>query len=448
MGFPVVAKPRNQDRQLGVTIDIENEGDLKTAFEHARQYGAEVLIEEQLKGENYRVMVINGEIVSVLERQRAHMVGDGERNVAELVDQLNSDPRRGHGAYLPFSFLVLNDDADGMLAAQGFDRSSVLKRGERAIISKFPSARWGDDTREVAGFVHPEVREAILLGVRALGLDIAGVDYITPDIALAPSEAGGGFLEINCAPLMQPRFARGPQEIARPIFNMLFPGGRPEHVPIVAICGEGRQPGVHEILGPALTEAGYVVGCATRDGTWVAGKQLSADDATTPKGARTLLQDPRIDAAIIETSINVVVDHGLVFDACDVAVIETPPEDSVASVQALEFLAGLARRAVIIEFDHPLRDQLTKNRDAGDCVFISLHPKYSGLDAHISRGGAAIIFDGQADPSTFTLIKEEPAGTQITCPEYDLADEERLRATAFAIAACIAIDISAEAIFR
>ncbi len=86
MGFPVVAKPRNQDRQLGVTIDIEIEGDLKTAFEHARQYCAEVLIEEQLKGENYRVMVINGEIVSVLERQRAHMVGDEKRNVAELVD--------------------------------------------------------------------------------------------------------------------------------------------------------------------------------------------------------------------------------------------------------------------------------------------------------------------------------------------------------------------------
>lgn len=186
IGFPVVVKPRGQDRQLGVTVGIEGESELAAAFARARKYGGDVLIEEMLAGENYRVIVIGGAIASAVERHRAHVVGDGAHTVAELVDIANSDPRRSHSGSMPLVLLELDAAADAELAAQGHTRDSVPEAGEHVVLSQFPNARVSDKTRDVTDIIHPELREAMLLGVRAIGLDIAGIDYITPDITRPP----------------------------------------------------------------------------------------------------------------------------------------------------------------------------------------------------------------------------------------------------------------------
>jgi cyanophycin synthetase len=322
-------------------------------------------------------------------------------------------------------------------------------------LSQFPYARVSDDTRDVTDIIHPELREAMLLGVRALGLDIAGVDYITPDITRPPAEVGGGFCEINCTPMLQPHYATMPRDIASPIFNMLFAQGRPGHVPIVAICGDGRRQRVHKLLRQLLTEAGYTVGGATRDGLWAAGTRLNAENATGPMGARTLLQDPRIDAAILQTPIDVVVEHGLGIDACDVVVIQAAPtrdpnELPPTTVQALETLVNLAQRAVVIGVDHPLRDKLAQDHDASKFIVVSMRPNTPDVDVHISSDGAAIVFDGEANPPTFTLIEGSRAQRRIPCPELDPTDDNkaRIRATAFAIGCALAMDISADTICR
>ena len=455
IGFPVVVKPSNQDRQVGVTVGIESESELATAFEHARKYSSRVIIEELLKGENYRAIVIDGAIVSAVERHRAHVVGDGDRTVAELVDIANSDPRRSHSGSMPLVLLELDAEAHAALAAQDYTQASVPKAGERVILSQFPYARVSDETRDVTDIIHPELGEAMLLGVRALGLDIAGVDYITPDITRPPAEVGGGFCEINCTPMLQPHYATVPRDIASPIFNMLFADGRPKHVPIVAICGEGRRSHVQELLKLALADAGYVVGSATRAGLWAAGKRLTSENATGPTGARTLLQDPRIDAAILETPIRVVVGQGLGIDACDVAIIEAATtrdanELPPTTVQALETLVNLARRAVVIDVDHPLCDKLAQGNDAGKFIVVSMRPNTPDLEAHLSSDRAAVVFDGEADPPAFTLIKGNRPEQRILCPELDQTDGNgaHIRATAFAIAGALALDISADAIAR
>ena len=455
IGFPVVAKPSNQDRQLGVTVGIESASELATAFKHARKYGGGVIIEELLKGENYRAIVVDGAIVSVLERHRANVVGDGDHKVAELIEIANSDPRRSYSGSMPLVLLELDAEAHAALASQNFTPATVPKAGERVILSQFPYARVSDDTRDVTDIIHPELREAMLLSVRALGLDIAGVDYITPDITRPPAEVGGGFCEINCTPMLQPHFATMPRDIASPIFNMLFADGRPGHVPIIAICGDGRQQRVQKLLNLILAEAGYAVGAATRDGLWATGKRLSSADATGPMGARTLLQDPRIDAAILETPIRVVVAQGLGIDACDVVVIQTAStrdtdEHPPTTVQALETLVNLAQRAVVIGVDHPLRDKLIRGHDAGRFIVVSMRLNTPDVDAHISSGGTAIVFEGEANPPAFTLIEGSRPEKRIPCPELDPTEgnEVRIRATAFAIASALAMDISVDAIGR
>jgi len=455
IGFPVVAKPRRQDRQVGVTVDIENEKELLKAYNRARKYGGNVIIEEMLQGENYRVIVINGEIVSALERHPAHVVGDGKQTVSKLVEVLNRDPRRGLGGNTPLTVLELDNEADAVLAARGYTRSTVPKRGERVDISSFPNARVSDATRDVTDIIHPDVSEAMLLGVRALGLDIAGVDYITPDISRAPKEVGGGFCEINCTPMLQPHYATMPRDMASPIFNMMFSGGRPEHVPIIAICSEERQSRVHGLLRLALEKAGYTIGCTTREGIWADGKQLRRDDSTNPMSARTLLQDVRINAAILDTPIDVVVKQGLGIDSCDVVVIDTIGENgnghkSDETVLALETLAKLAHRAVVIDFDHPHRAKLSHDQDAGNFIIVSTRLNPSDLDGHISKHGAAIVFDVEANSPAFTLISGDGSMKRIPCPELDRTDNQNvdIRAIAFAIAGAFAIGLSTDALWK
>ncbi len=454
IGFPVVVKPRRQDRQIGVTVGIENERDLTLAFKYARKYGRDVIVEELLRGGNYRAIVIDGEIVSIMERHRAHVSGDGKHTVAELVEIANQDPRRSHSGSMPLVLLAVDAEAEAALAAQGRTPASVPQEGERVFLSQFPYARVSEETRDVTDIIHPELAEAMLLGVRALGLDIAGVDYITPDITRPPAEAGGGFCEINCTPMLQPHFATRPRDIAGPVFKLLFDGGRPVHVPIAVVCGDGRQQRVRRLLTPAFEEAGYGVGSASRDGLWAAGKQLTTEDATGPQGARTLLQDPRIEAAILETPARVVAGQGLGVEGCDVAIIQGVPEPDAEAppspaLPALKAIAALAQRAVVIGADHPLRSELTADRDPGDVIVVSIEPNAPYVAAHLSRGGAALAFDGSATPPVFTLTRAG-SETQIVCPALDggTRDGRCITAVAFAMAGALALDISADAVAR
>jgi cyanophycin synthetase len=211
---------------------------------------------------------------------------------------------------------------------------------------------------------------------------------------------------------------------------------------------------VQELLKLALADAGYVVGSATRAGLWAAGKRLTSADATGPTGARTLLQDPRIDAAILETPIDVVVEQGLGIEACDVfvmseAYMSNTGEIPDTTIQAFETLANLAQRAVVIDVDHPLRDKLIKGRDANNLIVVSMRANSPDLDAHISSDGAAVVFDGGVNPPAFTLIKADHPRKQIPCRELDPTDdnEAHIRATAFAIASALAMDISTDSIW-
>lgn len=138
-------------------------------------------------------------------------------------------------------------------------------------------------------------------------------------------------------------------------------------------------------------------------------------------------------------------------DRCDVVIIDSMGESSTemtpdATVQALETLTKLALCVVVIDFDHPLRAKLSQGRDAGDFIFVSTQPNPPDLDEHVSNNGAAIVFDGAANPPAFTLIDGDHPRKRIVCPELEKIEnlEIHIRATAFAIASAFAIGISTD----
>jgi cyanophycin synthetase len=177
IGYPVAVKPNRQDRQVGISIDIQNDSDLVTAFDNAVKYGSDVLIEEMLTGMNYRVLVFDGAIISALAREHAHVVGDGENTIAALVDRANHDPRRGLVNDTPLFTIELNAEAEANLVALGYSKDTVPDDGEHVILRYFPSISRGGTAQDVTDDIHPEVCEAMLLGgiILAVGLKINGM---------------------------------------------------------------------------------------------------------------------------------------------------------------------------------------------------------------------------------------------------------------------------------
>jgi hypothetical protein len=163
-----------------------------------------------------------------------------------------------------------------------------------------------------------------------------------------------------------------------------------------------RNPLLYELIEQALAADGYAVGSTTGEGLWAAGRQLSNKDSTVPFRMREFLQDPRVEALVLDTLIEIMVEKGLAIDTCDVAIVGavragSPDELPAASIQALEMLAHLAQRAVVIDIDHPLRGKLTEQLDVQNITLVSMRPETADHEQHISHGGTAIVLDEKAN---------------------------------------------------
>jgi len=95
LGGPVVLKPYNGNHGRGITINIRGDDEIREAFQAAQAHSKSVIVETFQEGDDHRLLVINGELVAATRRTPGHVVGDGKSSIAELVDAVNADPRRG-----------------------------------------------------------------------------------------------------------------------------------------------------------------------------------------------------------------------------------------------------------------------------------------------------------------------------------------------------------------
>ncbi len=93
----MVVKPLDGNHGRGVSINLKTEEQVRTAFEKAYERSSVVIVETFQEGHDYRILVINGKVLAVAQRVPGHVVGDGVHTIAQLVDLVNTDPRRGVG---------------------------------------------------------------------------------------------------------------------------------------------------------------------------------------------------------------------------------------------------------------------------------------------------------------------------------------------------------------
>jgi cyanophycin synthetase len=182
----------------GVTTGVRTRLHLWRAAAAAAVYGDELLIEEQIAGDNYRLLYLDGRLIDAFVRRLPTVTGDGRSTVRRLLRGANDDRlRQGFGA----SQVLLTDDLDmrRTLARQGLSFASVPEAGRVVTLKTVVNENRGSDNSAALGLC-PALVEQGARAARALGVRLAGVDVITTDPAVPLAAAGGVMLEVNAPP--------------------------------------------------------------------------------------------------------------------------------------------------------------------------------------------------------------------------------------------------------
>jgi cyanophycin synthetase len=415
MGFPVVTKPYNGNHGRGISIRLTSDEEVAHGFTVAREHSRSVIVETFLEGDDHRLLVVNGELVAATRRTPGHVVGDGEHTVAELIDIVNQDPRRGVGHEKVLTRLELDAQAHKMLARAELTGESVPAKGHTVYLRSTANLSTGGTATDVTDVIHPDNREMAERAVRAIGLDVGGVDFLSKDITESYRKIGGGICEVNAAPGFRMHVAPSEgsaRDVAAPVIDMLFPPGAAARVPIAAITGTNGKTTTARMLAHLTKMAGYIPGLTTTDGVYIDGQRTVSGDMTGPVSARMVLADPQIDLAVLETARGGLLRAGMGVSEVNVgAVLNVQPDHlGLKGIDTLEQLAEVKRVVVevatdcaVLNADDALVLKMSGYTEAKHICYVTLNPQHALVREHIRAGGRACALEAGVNGQMITL---------------------------------------------
>ena len=415
--YPVVVKPLNANHGRGVSINLTTPEQVESAFAFAREQGTSraVLVESYVEGFDHRMLVVNNELVAVAKRVPGHVVGDGSSTVKQLVEKVNEDPRRGIGHEKVLTRLELDRPAMELLALSGFDENTVLPKGEIFFLRNTANLSTGGTAIDLTDSVHPDNREMAERAIRAIGLDVGGVDFLTRDITQSYKEIGGAIVEVNAAPGFRMHVAPSegkPRDVAGKVMDMLFPPGSPTRIPVASITGTNGKTTTSRMLAHILKTAGHTVGMTSTDGVYIDGRLTVKGDMTGPTSAHIVLRDPTVDIAVLETARGGLLRSGLGYRRCDVSACLNVASDHLGlkGIDTLEQLAEVkrivievARDTAVLNADDQLCLNMADYTQAEHVCYVTMNPAHALVKEHIRAGGRAVVLEQGFNGDMITL---------------------------------------------
>lgn len=214
----IVLKPSQNIGGKGVSILPKTEEGVLESYKYAKEKDklGVVLAEEYIPGDNYRVLVLGNEVLSVVKRNPAKIIGDGLNTIQKLIEVKNHD--RKEKLLLP---IHIDTELKHKLEDQGYTLDSILEKDKEINIRNNANMTTGGTTSEVLDLVNPYYKEICIKAVQALDLEYAGVDLITADIT---KETRCAINEINFNPGLRIHYkvdSGEPQKVAIPIMEYI-----------------------------------------------------------------------------------------------------------------------------------------------------------------------------------------------------------------------------------
>jgi D-alanine-D-alanine ligase-like ATP-grasp enzyme len=200
LGSDCVIKPANgTGGGRGITTGIRTVGQLCRAAAAAACYADELMIEEQITGDNYRLLYLDGQLLDAYVRRLPSVVGDGRSTIKVLVNRLNEQRERA-GTGVSQTLLSIDMDMRRTLAKQGLKLSSIAPAGQTITLKTVVNENGGADNTTVSHLLCRSIIEAGAEATKAVGIRWAGIDVVTTDPTIPLAESGGVILEVNGTP--------------------------------------------------------------------------------------------------------------------------------------------------------------------------------------------------------------------------------------------------------
>jgi cyanophycin synthetase len=420
IGFPVILKPLDASHGRGISSRLDSEAEVRAAWPAAREFGRRIVVEQFALGRDHRVLVVDGKVVACAERKPAHVVGDGTQRIRELIDEANRDPRRGVGHSKVLTRLPADAPTAEYLSRTGHTLDSVPAAGETVFLRATANLSTGGTSIDRTDEMHPDNVTACEMAAGAVGLDVAGIDVLTPDVSVPFRENGAVIIEVNASPgiRMHTHPAEGTaRNVGSPMIDMLYPPGADPTIPVIAVTGTNGKTTTVRLIAHLFRHTGLTVGFTTTDGVYLQNRLVMEGDMTGPFAANIILSNPTIDVAVLETARGGLLRAGLGFDECDVGVVLNVSADhlglrGINTVEQLADVKGVIPAVVkregraVLNADDPLVAPM-RERTAADVVFVSTAPDGENplVAGHLARNGIAVVVEPDAAGTETFVIR-------------------------------------------
>lgn len=195
---PLVVKPLDSFGSRGLTMDVSTAPALTAAISKARDFATTVLLQRQVSGQEVRLTVIKGRVVSVLLRQTPQVVGDGHSTTQQLISQENVARRQIQTPHLAYPELD-----DSLIAEHFLTDKTILERGRVLELSRSTMVKGGASLFNISEAIHDTYKQTACLLARQLSPSFLVVDMIIEDYLEPQTDTNYAFIEFNTSPALK-----------------------------------------------------------------------------------------------------------------------------------------------------------------------------------------------------------------------------------------------------
>jgi len=212
----IVVKPLDAEQGHGITVAVETENEMEQAIILAEKYGSDVILEEYVKGQDLRVIVIDFKFVAAAIRKPATVRGNGQKTILELIEKQS---RRRQTATGGESRIPLDAETERCINKRNYKLSDVLPKGKVLQVRETANLHTGGTIHDVTKKLHPSLVVASEKAARALDIPVVGLDFLVPDV----TKKAYVVIEANERPGLA---NHEPQPTAERFIDFLFPQTR------------------------------------------------------------------------------------------------------------------------------------------------------------------------------------------------------------------------------